>query len=145
MSEPINNTASMRTWLRQCPSIEQTRLFGVDYLTDEIGYSIRQVPTVRRTRENILGDTVLQERQEQNFVFESREPYGSDYEQNAENLGVMHAVGAWIVEQNNARNFPEWEGGDITAVMPTNSPYSMEIGSAFARYQLQFKVAYRVT
>ena len=140
-----NNVEAMRTWLRQCSSIELTRLFGVDYLADSESYSLDAVPTALRYRENILGDTVLQERQEQNFVFASRDPYGAEYETNAGNLGVMQAVCAWIIAQNNARSFPAWEGGEVTAIVPTLTGYPMSIGSAYARYQIQIKVTYRVT
>ena len=42
------------------------------------------------------------------------------------------------------RNFPEWEGGTVVAVVPTLSGYPISLGSAFARYQIQIKVTYRV-
>lgn len=142
---PINDTASMRTWLRGCPDVARARAFGVDYLTDEAGYTLNVTPTALKYRENILGDMVLRETQEQNFVFASREPYGADFQQNLDNLAFFQAVAAWIIEQNNARNFPDWEGGEVTAIVPTLSPYPISMGSAFARYQIQIKVTYRVT
>ena len=107
---PINNTASMRTWLRGCPEVERTRAFGADYLADEESYSLDVTPTALKYRENILGDMVLRETQEQNFVFASRDPYGAEFQQNLDNLGVMQDVSAWIIEQNNARNFPTCDG-----------------------------------
>lgn len=140
-----NNTASVRTWLRRCPAIERDRRFGADYLGDEESYSLDAVPTALKYRENILGDMVLRERQEQNFVFASREPYGADFRQNLENLGVMQAVAAWIIERNNARDFPDWEDGEVVAIVPTLTGYPIAMGSAFARYQIQIKVTYRVT
>ena len=142
---PINNTASMRTWLRSCTQIESARLFGADYLGDEESYSLDVTPTALKYRENILGDMVLQEKQEQNFVFASRDPYGADYQQNLDNLAFFQAVAKWIIDQNNARNFPEWEGGEVVAIVPTLSAYPITMGSAFARYQIQIKVTYRVT
>lgn len=140
-----NNTAAMRTWLRQCPTVERKRLFGADYLADNESYSLDVTPTALRYRENILGDMVLRETQEQNYVFASRDPYGAEFQQNLDNLGVMQDVSAWIIEQNNARNFPDWEGGEVTAIVPTLTAYPMAIGSAYARYQIQIKVTYRVT
>ena len=141
---PINNTASMRTWLRSCTQIESARLFGADYLGDEESYSLDVTPTALKYRENILGDMVLQEKQEQNFVFASRDPYGADYQQNLDNLAFFQAVAKWIIDQNNARNFPEWEGGEVVAIVPTLSAYPITMGSAYARYQIQIKVTYRV-
>ena len=144
MPEPINNTASMRTWLRSCPQIERARLYGVDYLGDEESYSLDVTPTAMKYRENILGDMVLQEKQEQNYVFASRDPYGADYKQNLDNLAFFQAVAKWIIDQNNARNFPDWEGGEVVAIVPTLSAYPITMGSAYARYQIQIKVTYRV-
>ena len=142
---PINNTASMRTWLRGCTEIEQTRAFGADYLADEESYSLDATPTALKYRENILGDYVLQEKQEQNYAFASREPYGAELQQNLDNLAFFQAVAQWIIDQNNARSFPEWEGGEVTAIVPTLSAYPISMGSAYARYQIQIKVTYRVT
>ena len=145
MPEPINNTASLRTWLRGCPGIVSARAFGADYLADDESYSLDVTPTALKYRENILGEMVIRETQEQNFVFASRDPYGAEFQQNLDNLGVMQDVSAWIIEQNNARNFPDREGGEVTAIVPTLTAYPISMGSAFARYQMQIKVSYRVT
>ena len=142
---PINNTASMRTWLRSCPEIASARAFGADYLADGESYSLDVTPTALKYRENIIGDYVLQDRQEQNYVFASRDPYGAEYQQNLDNLAFFQAVTKWIIDQNSARNFPTWEGGEVTAIVPTLTAYPITMGSAFARYQIQIKVTYRVT
>ena len=139
-----NNTGVMREWLRQCPAIEQARAFGVDFLDSSSSYSLDAVPTALKYRENILGDMVLQQRQEQNYVLASRDPYGADVAQNLDNLGALQAVTAWIIDRNNARDFPAWEGGEVVAIVPTLTAYPMALGSAFARYQIQIKVTYRV-
>ena len=141
---PVNNTAALRAWLRTCSALVLTRLFGVDYLADDESYSLDAVPTALKYRGNILGEMVLRETQEQNYVFASRDPYGAEFEQNLENLGVMQAVSAWIIDQNNIRNFPDWEGGEVVAIVPTLNAYPISMGSAFARYQIQIKVTYRV-
>lgn len=142
---PINNAASVRTWLRQCSAIERARVFGADYLGEAESYSLDVVPTALKYRENILGDNELVQTQEQNFVFASRELYGDQFQQNLSNLAFFQAVSAWIIEQNNARNFPDWEGGAVKSIVPTLSAYPISMGSAFARYQIQIKVTYRVT
>ena len=140
-----NNVQAMRAWLRQCAALERSRVFGADYLADEESYSLDVTPTALKYRENILGEMVLRETQEQNFVFASRDPYGADIQQNLDNLGVMQQVSAWIIDQNTARNFPDWEGGEVTAIVPTLSAFPISMGSAYARYQIQIKVTYRVT
>ena len=140
-----NNAGALRAWLRQCPTVERKRLFGADYLADNESYSLDVMPTALKYRENILGEYVLRETQEQNFVFASREPYGDAFRQNLDNLGVMQDVAAWIIDRNNARDFPDWEGGDVVGIVPTISGYPIAMGSAFARYQIQLKITYRVS
>lgn len=143
MSNPTN-AGNVRAWLRQCPAIERTRRFGADYLAEDESYSLDVTPTALKYKENILGEMALTDKQEQNFVFASRDPYSADVQQNLDNLGVMQAVAAWIIEQNNARSFPDWEGGEVLAIVPTLSAYPISMGSAFARYQIQIKVVYRI-
>ena len=135
----------MRAWLRGCPAVQRARRFGADYLAEEESYSLDVTPTALKYRENILGEMVLREKQEQNFVFASRDPYSADVKQNLENLGAMQDVTAWIIQQNNARDFPDWEGGEVVAIVPTLTAYPIAMGSAFARYQIQIKVTYRVS
>ena len=140
----INNTGALRAWLRRCPSIERARAFGADYLGEKESYSLDVVPTALKYVENILGDYTLRETQEQNFVFASRELYGDQFQQNLDNLAFFQAVSAWIIDRNNARDFPDWEGGEVVAIVPTLNAYPIAMGSAFARYQIQIKVTYRV-
>ena len=139
-----NNAANLRAWLRQCPTVERNRMFGADYLADNESYSLDVVPTALKYRENILGEMELRATQEQNFVFASRDPYGAEFQQNLDNLGVMQDVASWIMDRNNARDFPDWEGGEITAILPTLTAYPITMGSAYARYQMQIKVTYKV-
>lgn len=142
--DTINNTASVRAWLRNCPEVVRARAFGADYLGEKESYSLDVVPTALKYVENILGDYTLRETQEQNFVFASRELYGDQFQQNLDNLAFFQAVSAWIIDRNNARDFPDWDGGEVVAIVPTISGYPIAMGSAFARYQIQIKVTYRV-
>ena len=144
MADATNNAGALRAWLRGCPAVERARAFGADYLAEEASDSLDATPTALKYRENILGEMVLRERQEQNFVFASRDPYGADLAQNLANLAFFQCVCAWIIDQNNARSFPAWEGGEVTAIVPTLSAYPISMGSAMARYQIQIKVTYRV-
>ncbi len=140
----INNAGAVRAWLRNCPEVVRARAFGADYLGEKESYSLDAVPTALKYVENILGDYTLRETQEQNFVFASRELYGDQFQQNLDNLAFFQAVSAWIIDRNNARDFPEWDGGEVVAIVPTLNAYPIAMGSAFARYQIQIKVTYRV-
>lgn len=141
----VNNAGKLREWLRTCPSIAKSKYFGADYIGDNATeYSVISVPSALRYRENILGNRTLLTSQEQNFIFAAKVPYGSDIQQNLANLGFFQDVANWIADQNKVNNFPEWDGGTITAIECTNTGAPVQTGSDAARYQFQIKVTYKI-
>ena len=141
----INNTERLRTWLLQCPSMKEAAYFGADYLGENATeYAVISVPSTLQYRENILGKTVLREKQEQNFIFAAKIPYGSDVSQNLSNLGFFQDVASWVDTQNKNGNLPEWEGGTVTSVSVSNTGAPIQTGSDAARYQFQIKVNYKI-
>ena len=141
----INNTEKLRTWLRACPTIASSKYFGADYIGENATeYALISTPSFLRYRENILGDKILMSTQEQNFVFAARVPYGSDVQQNLDNLAFFQNVAAWIQAQNIAGNFPEWENGVVTAVEVTITGAPVQTGPDAARYQFQIRVTYKI-
>ena len=141
----VNNTERFRAWLRTCPTIAQSKYFGADYIGENATeYAVMSTPSGLRYRENILGNRFLLTTQEQNFVFAAKVPYGSDVQQNLENLGFFQDVAAWIAAQNAAGNFPEWEGGTVTAIECTNTGAPIQTGPDAARYQFQIRVTYKI-
>lgn len=140
----VNNTAQLRNWFRTCPAIISGNRFRVDYVAESpTEYAIYAVPSTLRYHENILGEEVLDDIQTQNFIFASKEHYGADIQQNLANLGFHQSVLEWILEQNEARNFPEWSGGTIKSIVPTLTAYPAQVGSDAAKYQIQLKITYR--
>ena len=146
MSETVNNAAAMRAWLLGCPAIAASPgIFGSDYLPDEPGgFTLDSVPSALKYRENIVGEMTLMPRQEQLFVLAARMDYGAEALTNLNNLDVFRQIFAWIIEKSNARDLPEWEGGELTAIVPTLTAYPIAIGSSAARYQIQVKAMYKV-
>ena len=141
----VNNTEKLRAWLRTCTSIAQSKYFGADYMGENATeYAVFSIPSNLKYKENILGKRVLRETQEQNFVFAAKIPYGSDVSQNLQNLGFFQDVETWIRAQNAVGNFPEWDGGAITAIEVTNTGAPMQMGTDAARYQMQIKVTYKI-
>lgn len=141
----VNNAEKIRTWLRTCPSVAKSKYFGADYIGENsTEYALFSVPSSLRYRENIWGARYLLSRQEQNFIFAAKVPYGSDTKQNLTNLGFFQDVANWIQEQSASGNFPDWDGGQITAIDVTNTGAPVQMGSDAARYQLQIKVLYRI-
>lgn len=141
----INNTERFRAWLRACPAILNSKRFGADYIGDNATeYSVMSVPSSLRYRENIVGDRILLSTQTQNFIFAARVPYSEDVKQNLENLGFFQDVANWIAEQNAARNYPEWDGGVVTAIEVVNTGAPIQTGTNSARYQFQIRVTYKI-
>ncbi len=144
MSELVNNAEKLRDWFRTCPAIQKGNRFRVDFVGDNpTEYSIFSVPTPLKYHENILGDEILDDNQTQNFIFASKEYYGADVQQNLSNLAFYQEIVNWILEQNAARNFPNWDGGTIKSITPTLTGAPIQIGSNAAKYQIQLKVKYR--
>lgn len=143
MSEK-NDVEKVREWFRQCPLLEAGSRFGVDYLSENpTQYAIFASPSTITYRENVLGEEVPTDEQTLNFIFASREIYGSDVKQNIENSGFFEAVTAWIIEQNAARNYPVLDCGKVKSILPTLTAYPAEVAPGVAKYQIQIKMRYR--
>ena len=144
----INNTEKLREWLIACPYIAASaaKYFGADYMgNNSTEYAVISVPSSFRYRENILGKRVLREKQEQNFIFAAKVPFSKDVRQNLSNLGFFQDVANWIYQQNEAGNFPEWDGGTITAIECTNTGAPVQTGANEARYQFQIRITYKIS
>lgn len=141
----VNNTEKLRAWLRACPSIASNKYFGADYIGESATeFAVISTPSGLRYRENILGDRVLLTTQWQNFIFAARLPYGSDVQQDLDNLKLFQDVAAWIQSQNVAGTFPEWDGGVVTAIEVTSTASPVMVGPNAARYQIQIRVTYKI-
>lgn len=140
----INNTEQLRDWFRTCPAILRGNRFRVDYVAEKpTEYAVYAVPSTLRYKENILGEEVMDDTQIQNFIFASKEVYGSDVEQNLANLKFHQDVTEWIIEQNDSRNFPQWNNGYVKSIVPTLTAYPAQVGSSSAKYQIQIRITYR--
>lgn len=140
----IQNADSIRQWLRQCPTVNRQKRFGVDYLGDKpTEYGIVTIPSVLRTRENILGNEIPLSEQEQSFFLVAQFPYGQDISQNNANLEFYQDVCAWIWERNAAKEFPAWDGGRIKSIIPTLTADISRATAGAAEYRIQIKVTYR--
>ena len=140
----VNNTESLRNWFRKCPEISRNNRFRADYLAEgPTEYAIMSVPSTLKYHENILGEEVLDDDQVQNFIFASKEVYGADVQQNLANLAFYQSIVNWIIDRNNAKDFPEWDGGRIRSILPTLTAYPAQVGSNVAKYQIQLRINYR--
>ena len=140
----VNNIEELRGWFRGCPAVSGRLRFGVNHLPEKpTEYALYSVPSNLAYRENVLGERVLADIQTENYIFASKENYGSDIEQNMAVLGWYQTIVAWIITQNNAGIFPAMDNGKILSILPTLSAYPAEVGSSVAKYQIQIAVNYR--
>ena len=140
----LNSTEQLRFWFRQCPAIQNKNRFRINFLSESpTEYAIYSVPSEIRTHENIIGETVLDDVQVQNFIFASKESFGADIQQSLANLGFYDDVMAWIYQQNALQSFPQIREGRVKSIVPTLTAYPVEVGSNAAKYQIQLKMTYR--
>ncbi len=138
------NENYIKTWLRGCSAIDANNRLRVDYLGENaVEYSLISSPSSIAYKENVLGEMIPQLRQQVNYIFAARLPYGQDTETNAANLDLFKNIINWIIEQNNNRNLPEMIDGKITAVVPTLTPFVAVVGADAAKYQIQLQITYR--
>lgn len=141
----INDAEALRDWLRGCPAIAGESAFGVDYLGDVPGsFALRALPSEVKYRTNILGGTAPLPRQSREYALEARAAYGAEPGQNLENLELFQAIAGWMLAENAAGRFPEWEEGRVTAILPAVCAAPEDAGSDSARYRLRIRVEYEV-
>lgn len=134
---------ALREWFNGCPLLQPGAKVGVDYLPEApTEYAVYESPSTIRYRENVLGEITPAQKQEQNFIFASKEPFGADTAQNMLNAAFYEAILLWIWTQNGLRNYPRFQSGTVTNITPTLTAYPAEVGSDVAKYQIQLKVTY---
>ena len=142
----INNAEALRQWLRGCPWIARESAFDVDWLGDGTGgFALSAAPSQPEYRENILGRKAPPAKQGREFWLDARLPHGADVAQNLSNLGFLQRVEHWILAQNAAGAFPEWEGGRVTAILPALTGAPEDVGSGWARYRMKLRVEYEAS
>lgn len=135
---------SIRKFILTCPFLNESSDEGIRLNVNYLGenstvYSIEEVPCEPVLKTYINGDS---ERQFQ-FVFCSREPYGSNEIQNIKNSGFYEDFAEWIEEQNNLKNFPILANGfrsEKIEVLTTG--YAFQVTTDKARYQIGLRLKY---
>lgn len=130
---------SIRSYLGTCPLLSDGNI-NVNYLGTDAGeYSIYvkdELPIVKRYSD---GSTLRQI----NFVFTSREYYGSDVITNLENSGFYEEFSNWIENNNSEGILPSIEGNKIVQSIECLSPgYIFDNETDTARYQIQCRLTY---
>lgn len=135
----MNMIESIMTYLCTCPLLKDGAL-RVDYLGDvPTEYVVESVPTSGVVKQYADGGSL----REYLFVFGSREYYGDDIIQNLENSGFYEKFAAWIKEQDDNGNYPDFEEGKTAQkIEVTTSGYLFDATENNARYQIQCRILY---
>jgi len=125
----------IREFIAQCPHIHDGKI-GVDYLENEVAYSIEPTPVAPKD-ESFIDDSAIKQFA---FIFASRESYGQETIQNMLNTEFYEDFSDWIEEQNINGNLPEIEGIETIECLSTG--YAYQTGIDTARYQIQLRITY---
>jgi hypothetical protein len=124
---------SIRTYMITCPYLDDERVINVDYLTNELSYSIEPIPSDPYVKRFVDGGGIKQFQ----FAFTSKESYDA-----SETIGInqfYEQFSEWIELQNDLGIYP-FEG--CTGIEIMTSGYLFDSESANARYQIQLRVLY---
>lgn len=126
---------AIRKYISSCPYLHDGKI-GVDYLENEIAYSIEPTP-ISPTDTSFIDDSGIKQFA---FILASRESYGQETIQNILNTEFYEDFSNWIEEQNFNGELPEIEGIESIKCMSTG--YAYQTGIDTARYQIQLRITY---
>ena len=131
---------SIRNFIAKCPLLKDGCLLNVDRLGDtEIEYTVDGEMTSPILKKYVDGSSLRQF----NFIFASREKYGSDTLQNIASSGFYEAFADWIETQSDSGNLPELDEFRIPQYIEVLSGgYVFDTNDSTARYQIQLKFVY---
>ena len=134
---------AISTYIRGCPCLKKFNgaiNVNVNYLGDDsTTYSIEEVPVKPIIKKYVDGSTMRQFQ----FIFASREPYGSDVLQNIENSGFYEEFSSWIENNNSQGIFPNFDEGKIVDNIEVLSPgYAFMVDENVVRYQIELRLIY---
>lgn len=126
---------AIREYIATCPYLHDGKI-GVDYLENEVAYSIEPTPISPKNKEFIDGSGIGQF----DFILASRESYGQETIQNMLNTEFYEDFANWIEENNFNGILPEIEG--IESIECLSTGYAFQTGIDTARYQIQLRITY---
>ena len=129
---------SIRNFILTCPFLQDGRV-NVDYIGEEMGYSIDPLPCDPVVQRYTDGGAKKQFQ----FAFTSQEEYDQDARINIDNSGFFQSFEEWMEEQNFSDNFPELGTGKIPISLETlNSGYLYDVNGINAKYRIECRLIY---
>ena len=130
----------LREYIASCPILKEGYL-NVDRLgTDITEYTIDTTPCDTIVRKYVDGSSIRQFE----FVFASRESYGSDIPQNIDNSEFYEQFARQIENNNeNLSNLLSLDNYQTAQYIElVTSGYAYDVGDNSARYQIQLRLVY---
>lgn len=135
MSNLIDN---IRKFILTCSFLQDGRV-NVDYIGEEMGYSIDPLPCDPIVQRYTDGGAKKQFQ----FAFTSQEEYDQDSRINIENSGFFQMFDEWLEKQSFNENFPELGKGKNPISMETlNSGYLYDVNGVNAKYRIECRLIY---
>lgn len=117
-----------------------TTAININYLGPDIdSFSIEEIP-VNPIVKKYLDGTAIRQFQ---FVFCSREPYGSEILQNIENSTFYEDFADEIESKNNDGILPLLENGESLKIEVISSAYTVSVTEDTSMYQINLNFKYR--
>lgn len=126
---------AIREYIATCPYLHEGKI-GIDYLENEIAYSIEPTP-ISPTDTQFIDDTGIKQF---GFILASRESYGQETIQNIINAEFYELFSNWIEENNLGGFLPDIDG--IESIECLSTGYAFQTGIDTARYQIPLKITY---
>ncbi len=133
---------AIRTWLRECPCINDLKDVGVDFLSSDV-----ETASIDKTPSSLVLNRFMDgsSRRQQTFTLRAWFPYSDENRQNIENSAFLENVCDWIDEQVEDDNMPNLGANkECESVEINTSDYLINVSpnGRKACYQVQLRMTY---
>lgn len=128
---------AIRDYFLDCPLLHDG-IMNVDYIDENIGYSINALPSEPYYKLYVDGDGIRQFY----FAIESREAYGEDVLNNITNSGFQQKLEEWINENNENGILPVLDDYTPIRIDVTYTGYMQYADPMYGNYQIQCRLLY---
>lgn len=135
-----NIISYIRDIILKCPLLLEGNRVNVDYIGEQMSYSIDPLPCDPVIKTYTDGGTQKQFQ----FAFTSKEEYDEDARVNIDNSGFLEKFEEWLSKWGNWKNpLPQMETGKSPIRFEIkNSGYLYDIEEKFAKYRIECRLLY---
>lgn len=127
--------------IKMCPLLDENKTVNVDYIGEQMSYSIDALPCDPILQTYTDGGTKKQFQ----FAFTSKEQYDEDRRVNIENSGFFEKFEEWLSKLGNWKNpLPEIEDAKKAPICfeTLNKGYLYDVEEVYARYRIECRFIY---